>query len=484
MKHKTRLIALCCVLVAAVGAAVGVSLYTERSEQIAESGEVVFELPVDEVTSLAWEYADSEGEAVSLAFTNDGGWTYGADAAFPVDSEAIYGLLDRFAALQAAFVIEDVEDYGQYGLEDPLCTIEIAAGDESYEIALGNYSELDYQRYVSLGDGRVYLVNDDPMEYYQVTLDDLMLDDAIPVFADVERVEFSGAESYTIERDEDGPSYRAGDVYYAAGGALDTDSVNGYVSYISSLALDAYYTYDATEADLAETGLDEPELSVTIDYPESSGEDAEILTFTIAFSRGAEDKLTDWDEVLEAMEAEESEEAAETAEPTDADAVAYLRVGGSQIIYEISYEDFKALMECSYDDLRHDGLFPADVEDIASLGVTLDGESYEFTTSAPEGEEEDADEARWYYDGGQIDFADVQAAIGSLTVSRFAEDAATGATEIGLSATLATGEEISLSLYRADGGSCLAYVGGESVGYVPRSQAVDLIEAVNAIVLG
>ena len=164
MKRKTRLIALCCVLVAAVGAAVGVSLYTERSEQIAESGEVVFELPVDEVTSLAWEYADGEGETVSLAFTNDGGWTYDSDAAFPVDSEAIYGLLDRFAALQAAFVIEDVEDYGQYGLEDPLCTIEIAAGDESYEIALGNYSELDYQRYVSLGDGRVYLVNDDPME--------------------------------------------------------------------------------------------------------------------------------------------------------------------------------------------------------------------------------------------------------------------------------------------------------------------------------
>ena len=54
MKRKTRLIALCCVLVAAVGAAVGGSLYTERAEQIAESGEVVFELPVDEVTSLAW----------------------------------------------------------------------------------------------------------------------------------------------------------------------------------------------------------------------------------------------------------------------------------------------------------------------------------------------------------------------------------------------------------------------------------------------
>ena len=40
-----------------------------------------------------------------------------------------------------------------------------------------------------------------------------MLDDAIPAFADVERVEFSGAENYAIERSEGGPSYREDDVY-------------------------------------------------------------------------------------------------------------------------------------------------------------------------------------------------------------------------------------------------------------------------------
>ena len=45
MKRKTRLIVLCCVLVLDVGAAVGVSLYEEQRENIAESGEVVFELP-------------------------------------------------------------------------------------------------------------------------------------------------------------------------------------------------------------------------------------------------------------------------------------------------------------------------------------------------------------------------------------------------------------------------------------------------------
>ena len=404
------------------------------------------------------------------------GWTYDADGAFPVDGEAITGLLEYFEALQAAFVIDEVTDYGQYGLDDPLCTIDIAAGETEYEIAVGNYSELDYQRYISLGDGRVYLVNDDPMDYYKLTLDELMLDDTIPGFVDTERVEFSGAENYVIERDEDGGSYRDDDVYYTDGEVLDTDSVNSYVTYIASLALEEYYTYNASEEDLAATGLDEPELSVRIDYPESTDEDAETLSFTIAFSRSAEDKLTDWDEVIEAMEAGE-EAAEETAEPTDEDAVAYLRVGESPIIYEISYDTFTALMECSYDDLRHEELFPAETEDITALTVTMDGESYELTS------ESGGDGTLWYYDGEEVDITDIEAAITNLSVSRFARDTASGQVEISLSATLEGGAEVSLRLYRIDGESCLAYVDGESVGYVARSLAVELMEAVNAIVL-
>ena len=484
MKRQKRLIALFCVLAVAVGAAVGLSLYSEEAEQIDESGEVVFELPVDEVTALSWEYTDEEGETVSLAFTNNGGWSYDGDASFPVDGEALTELLDYFAAMPAAFVIEDVTDYGQYGLEEPLCTINITAGETEYEIALGDYSELDYQRYLSLGDGKVYLVNDDPMELYKIMLDDLMLDDTIPAFVDVERVEFSGAENYVIERDENGGSYRAGDVYYTENGeVLDTDSVNDFVTYIAALGLEDYYTYDATEADLAETGLDEPELTVTIDYPESGEEDAEILTFTISFSRSATDKLTDWDEVLAALE-EESEDAEETAEPTDEDAVAYLRVGESAIIYEIGYDTFKAIMACSYDDLRHTEIFPAEVEDVTALSVTLDGGTYEFTTTPPEGAEAEDEGTQWYYEGEETGVTDIGTALAALSASRFDGGGASGEEEIRLRATLASGDEIALSLYRADGESCYAEVDGEGIGYVPRSQAVDLIEAVNAVVLG
>lgn len=485
MNRKTRLIALCCVLVVAVGVTVGVSLKKQQSEDIAESGEVVFELPVDDVTALSWDYTDDDDNAVSLAFTDgDDGWTYDDDTAFPVDDEKIAELLDQFSAMQAAFVISDVTDYDQYGLEDPTCTIDITAGDTDYEILVGNYSELDYQRYISVGDGKVYLVNDDPMDYYKVTLDDLMLDDTIPTFVDVTRVEFSGAEDYTIERNESGDSYRDDDVYYTDAGVLDTDSVNSYVTYISALELGDYYTYKATDDDLANCGLDDPELTVYIEYPDS--ETGETESFTIAFSRSAEDKLTDWDDVLASMDAE-SDSAEATSEPTDEDAVAYMRVGDRSIIYEISYDTFKSIMACSYNDLRHTELFPAEFEDVASISVTLDGETYELTTTPPEdAEEEDDDTVHWYYDGEKIDIADVEAAVSGLSVSSFTDVPDPGETEISFTATLSLegSPEVSVTLHRVDGERCYAEVDGEAIGYVPRSQVVDLIEAVNAIVLG
>ena len=351
MKRKNRLIILLVILVLAVGVTVGVSMIEEEREAIAESGEVVLEIPTESVTALAWEYEDT-----SLSFTlSDGVWNWDDDPAFPVDEESVETLLSQFSALAAAFVIEDVTDYGQYGLDDPLCVINITAYGEEYTINVGDYSTLDYQRYISFGDGNVYLVNDDPMDYYDATLDDMMLNDSIPNFVNVTRVIFTGAENYEIVRDEEGDSYLEDDVYYTdASGettALDKDKVNSYVQYISGLSLTDYVTYDVTDDELAEYGLDDPELTVTIDYPDEETDESE--TFTISFSRSATDKLTDWDDVLAAMEAEESDSAAATEEPTDEEAVAYVRVEDSSIIYEISYDTFSSTMEASYDDLRH-----------------------------------------------------------------------------------------------------------------------------------
>ena len=44
--------------------------------------------------------------------------------------------------------------------------------------------------------------------------------------------------------------------------------------------------------------------------------------------------------------------------------------------------------------------------------------------------------------------------------------------------------QIEIVLYRIDGTNCLAAVDGEEIGLVARTDVVELIEAVNAIILG
>lgn len=134
--------------------------------------------------------------------------------------------------------LDDVEDYDQYGLTEPVCTIRITADVETYTVELGDFSKMDEQRCVSIGDGKAYLISHDPLDEFDVVLRDMILDDAIPAFDTAKQIAFSGAENYSITYDENGTSICADDVYFA-------------------------------DEELQTFGLDEPAQSVTLDYSSS-----------------------------------------------------------------------------------------------------------------------------------------------------------------------------------------------------------------------
>ena len=190
MKRSKRLYILLGVLVVVCAGTYGVLQYEERKEEISNSDEVVLEISADDVTGLSWEY-DSQ----TLSFHKDEIWTYDDDEAFPVSEEKIDELLDVFGEFRVSFVIEDVEDYAQYGLDDPVCTIDIETADETYEIQLGDYSTMDSERYVSIGDGNVYLVQEDPLDTYDAVLSDMIQNDETPSFgsAEIAQIRFSGS---------------------------------------------------------------------------------------------------------------------------------------------------------------------------------------------------------------------------------------------------------------------------------------------------
>lgn len=472
MKRAKRIYVLLGILAVACIGTFLVMHIEEKKEQIKNSDEIVLEVSGDSVTSLSWEYEDT-----ALAFHKGDSWLYDDDEAFPVDEDKVAELLSQFEAFGVSFIIENVEEYAQYGLDDPVCTISLSTEDESYEIQLGDYSAMDSQRYVSIGDGNVYLAAEDPFEDFEIELSDMIKHDETPHFSSVTGVTFAGEESYSLTYEEDSTdTYCAEDVYFTQKDGqnlpLDTSRVDSYLDSISSLGLTDYVTYNATEEELQSYGLDAPDLSVTVDYTYENEEEEEISdTFVLHVSRDPEEKK----KAEEAAEKEgEDDNSSETEEIT-----AYVRVGESQIVYQITGDEYESLMESAYDDLRHYEVLTANFDDVTQIDITLEGNSYAITS------EEEDDEKTWYYQEEELDITELKSAIKALRASSFTTEQATEKEEIRFTVYLDNENypQVEIVLYRYDGNYCLAEIDGEPVSLVTRSYAVDLIEAVNEIVL-
>ena len=475
MKRANRLYLLAGVLAAASLAAVLALRYEQKQEDIQTSGETVLAIAPGEVTALSWETEDA-----SLAFHKEEGWVYDEDADFPVSEDAINGLLEQFEDFKAAFAIDEVTDFGQYGLDDPVCTIRLTAGDADYTVELGNYSAMDEQRYVTLGDGKVYLAAQDPYDAFDAQLRDMIQNDAVPSFDSVQAIRFTGDESYSVTwRDyEDHSPYTlcSEDVYYRQESdallPLDTSLVEGYLSSISNAGLTNYVTYKVTEEELAGYGLDAPEVTVEVDYTENGSEGETSGTFTLAVSRDPQERAAAQETGEEASGASSS---ASSADGEEEEITAYARVGDSPIVYQITGDSYNALMTWRYDDLRHREAFTGDFEAVNALTATLDGQTYTL--------EKDGD--TFALNGEEADVSGLQTALLAVSADEFTTEPAAGEVELELTLTLDNEQHPSfrLTFYRLDGEHCLAEVDGEPFALVPRSQMVDLTESVNAIVL-
>ena len=339
---------------------------------------------------------------------------------------------------------------------------------------------MDEQRYVDIGDGNVYLVSEDPTEYLEKELSSMILHDDTPDFEEVVDIKYSGMVDYTITYNKDSNNtYSEEDVYFTEEDGkslpLDTDSVTTYLNTITSLDLQTYATYNATEEELTTYGLNQPELSVTVNYTYTDDENKDNKisdSCTLHISRNPE-------EVKAAEEAEANEEE------DIPDVTKYVRIGDSQIVYEISDSSYKTLTNASYNDLRHNEVFWADIDIITQIDVSLEGENHVMTSTIDEDSDEDEEKRVWHYGEEEIQISKLTNELTALTAESFTNKSAEQKEEISLTIHLDNEKfpQVKIQLYRNDGDTCLAVVDGESICLVNRSDVMDLVEEVQAIVL-
>lgn len=480
MKRSKKIYILLGVLAVICVATFSVNKVKKHKEKIKNSDEIILEIPRDSVKSLSWKY-----ESNDLAFHKDDKWYYDKDKEFPVSEEKINEFLARFEEFGVAFIIEEVEDYSQYGLEEPICRVNLSTEDKSYEILLGNYSSMDSQRYVSIGDGNVYLVKNDPLDDFDATLNEMIDNDKTPKFEKVHEIRFEGDETYSIAyKENSNRAYNSDDVYFTEidgnSEPLDTARVKSYLRNITNLNLTNYVTYTVTDDKLKEYGLDAPELKVAVNYTLEDEQGKETKeTFILNVSQDPKEKKTKKDNKKEEKEEKNRKENDNLEEEKKEEITAYARVGESKIIYQITGDEYKNLMASSYDKLRHLEVICIDLADINQIDISLEGNDYEITSKKK------GSERIYSYQGEEIEFTDLQSALQNLKAHSFTKDEPTQKEEIRLTiySDNKNYPKKEIAFYRYDGTYCLVVIDGKPVSFVERSYVVDLIEAVHAIVL-
>lgn len=328
MKRGKKLLLLTLVLVVVAGAALA-ALKFMPDEEVEETESIsVLTLDAESITGLTWSYGDE-----SLSFVCDGSvWSYSEDADFPLDTSYMSAMTSAVSDISAEKVIEEASDLAEYGLDEPVCSITVTAEAET-TIDIGDETSLDGLRYVSIGDGNVYLVSSDLLTNFSYGLYDLVAKETLPDMSELVSFSVERASGTLVIDYLEGSDLAYTDryTYFAEDGdgwlSLDSELAENFVSQITGLTWGDCVDYKADLKTLGNYGLDSPAVTVTVNYIETTevetnetDEDGETITVEMSYSEDDYDYLytldgedADFDDVLDQVEALPSSGSAEGA---------------------------------------------------------------------------------------------------------------------------------------------------------------------------
>lgn len=434
-----------------------------------DAGSVIFTLDPGNVAALSVNTMDFEKDGED--------WRYTGDSAFPLNTGYIQSMLDALSSISASKTIEAPEDLSQYGLDAPEYSIRVDDGSET-EILIGRESSMGGERYLSLGDGNVYLVDAGITESFSYELMDMAETELIPAMSDISRFTVrSGGKSYQLCYLEDsGLAYSDEYVWFYKDGedylTLDTALADSFIRKVSALSWDSCVSYNAGGDALAEYGLDVPQVTATVEYTE-----------TVQVETNATD--TNGDPIYDTRETEKSF----TLEIGDyIDGKCYARIAGSHMVYLIDGSICDSLLHVSYESLQPDEVLIMDWDEVESVDIGLDGETYTVKHGSKTVVDEDgtsSTESCWTLDGEKTDIQTVFDRLTSLvpTGRGAAKTPELGATlSFVFHRSTESFPQVELIFYQYDSSSCLVSLNGEARLLVSLTDITALADSLTQLI--
>ncbi|QFJ55791.1 DUF4340 domain-containing protein [Pseudobutyrivibrio xylanivorans] len=456
MKRAKTLLILSGILVVSVIAILAERAFKMHVDAINTIDEEVFSISQEDITSLS---VKKDADSITIE-NSDGKWKYTDDKDFPVNQDYVSDMLANFQSVHASFIIDNVEDYSQYGLSNPEATITFTTADGDKVITFGTFSTIDEKRYICVDGGSVYLIDEDLLEKISGNVEDYLDRNKVYDFSQIKKLYATGDVSANIEYDPDG-KYLYTDTYdyYSVDGdvheAISSSKVESYLSTLKNLDLTKYETYKATDSDLKKYGLDNPNITIK-------------LTGEVPVSGDDKDKAV-----------ESKSQTIYFSHKSDADE-AYLYFKGSTIVYTITADEYESVAKANYKDLRPDEIVSFDWTKVAQLIVGFDGNNYVVDV-----EKSKKDGNTYTLDGETVDFQTVSSKLDTISLTEVGDSYEKGEKELSLSVVLDDDNttKVSLNFYRYDGDSCVVEMDGKVIGLCSRSSMSSLREEMTSAIL-
>lgn len=475
MKRGKKLLLLALALAVMAGASLAAMKLNQNTGDgvTAEETVTVYSVDADSVTKLSWTY---NGETVTLVDAGDG-WMVQEDRNFPLDESCLDAMLDALGEITASKTIENVEDLDQYGLEEPLCAVTVTAGKTS-ELKIGNETGLGGQRYLSLGDGNVYLVDEGLLDSFTYGLYDLIQKESIPSMTTLRSFAVEGGgRRFTIDCLEDsGLAYSSKYTWFARTEegyrTLDPELTDRFVEQVTYLKWGRCVDYKATASALKEYDLDDPAVTVTVTYVETSQ---------------VETNMTD-DNGKTIYDTKETEQTFVLEIGSYIGSSCYARIAGFKMVYLISADICDSLLYTDENDLLPDDVLLMDWDTVTGLDIMLDGQTYSIRKEVRENTDDDGNTTQEYVytlDGEEIGITSVLDSLEALNATGSAEGVTpTRSAQVSFRfhRDADTFREVELTFCQYDSASCLVGLNGENRLFVSRDSVAAIVEGIKALV--